>query len=228
MYDYAYYDYGSVLDGIWESLAMFLMIFLVIFLAVYIVFIVAQWKLFKKAGKGGWEAIVPFYNNYVMVEIAGLKWYWFLGFFAPVVFDSIYGLEFLGSLVYLFTIFNIFYNLSKKFNKGIGFVICATLFTPICVPILGFSSKAKYDSSIPVSPNVVFGKPESQNVNSNASVQQEQPQSKQESNDSALEQTMDEQQKKETINPSSSQFCINCGSEIIPNAKFCQNCGKQL
>ena len=60
MYDYAYYDYGSVLDGIWESLAMFLMIFLVIFLAVYIVFIVAQWKLFKKAGKGGWEAIVPF------------------------------------------------------------------------------------------------------------------------------------------------------------------------
>ena len=137
-------------------MAVFLIAILIIALAVSIVTLIAQWKLYKKAGKSGWEAIVPFYCNYVLVEIAGLKWYWFLFFFVPLVFQFI-GLEFLGWVAYLFAMFNIFYNISKKFNKGIGFAICATLFTPICIMILGFSSKAKYDASIPVSENGVFG-----------------------------------------------------------------------
>lgn len=248
MYDYTYYDYGSTVGGILGGLAIILMVISIIALAVSIVLLIAQWKLFKKAGKGGWEAIVPFYCNYVLVEIAGLKWYWFLGFFAPLVLGAIPGIGFLGWLAYLFTMFNIFFNISKRFNKGIGFAICLTLFTPICVPILGFSSKEKYDSSVPVSPNGVFGQPETQNDNSNVYQQpvqttyeqpsQPQVQPMQQPVMPVVEPIISVPQVEpvvpvQQIQPTVSQnpipkFCTNCGGQLLPNARFCTNCGKQI
>ena len=65
-----------------ESLAMISMLILIpviIFaIAIVIVEIIGRWKLFKKAGRNGWESIVPFYSNWVYVEIAGLNWWYFL------------------------------------------------------------------------------------------------------------------------------------------------------
>ena len=47
---------------------IFVMLFLLFFIgAISIVSIICNWKLFKKAGKNGWEAIIPFYNSYVFV-----------------------------------------------------------------------------------------------------------------------------------------------------------------
>ena len=218
MYDYGYYDSGYVLGGVLGAFGVLFIIVLLIALAVAIVQLIGQWKLYKKAGKGGWEAIIPFYCNWVLVEIAGLKWYWFLFFFAPLI-SGIVNLEWLGWLVYLFGMFNIFYNISKKFNKGIGFAICLTLFTPICICILGFSSKAIYDKSIAVSPNGVFGSPDNNDENNpQQSVYQQQ---------NVVQtpiipvQTQDNQ----TITPT---FCSNCGNSLSPNSKFCTNCGKQI
>lgn len=45
---------------------------LLLVIALYVVYVIGLWKLFKKAGKQGWEAIIPFYNTYVLVEISGL------------------------------------------------------------------------------------------------------------------------------------------------------------
>lgn len=134
-------------------------ILFVIFLIAFTIQIIGQWKIYKKAGKCGWGVLIPFYTNWVLVEIAGLKWYWFLGFFAPIIF-LIIKLELFGVMVYYFLMFNIYYNLSKRFNKGIGFAICTTLFTPICFAILGFSKKEIYDKNIQVSENGVFGSTE--------------------------------------------------------------------
>ena len=175
MYNYNYYDYGydNSLGSVLGGFVIFLAIISIIALAVSIITLIAQWKLYKKAGKGGWEAIVPFYCNYVLVEIAGLKWYWFLFFFAPFAFELV-GLDFVGWLAYLFAMFNIFYNISKRCNKGVGFAICSVLFQPICMMILGFSSKVKYDASIPVSENGVFGKP-NDNTKNNAQQTYQQP-----------------------------------------------------
>lgn len=47
---------------------------LLLVIALYAVYVIGLWKLFKKAGKQGWEAIIPFYNTYVLVEISGLNW----------------------------------------------------------------------------------------------------------------------------------------------------------
>lgn len=166
MYDSRYYNNNSSyeLDGILGVFWIVFAIVLFIALAIAIVQLIGQWKLYKKAGKNGWEAIVPFYSNWVLVEISGLKWYWFLSFFAPIIFNCL-NLDVVGLLLYLFGLFNVFYNISKKFNKGILFAICLTLFTPICICILGFSSKAVYDKNVPVSPNGVFGTPDNNGQN---------------------------------------------------------------
>ena len=179
---YEYYDYGASTElsdaintgfGILGGLMAFLEIILLIALVVGIITLIATWKVYKKAGKGGWEAIIPFYCNWVLVEISGLNWWWFLLFFAPLV-TSFMGVEWLGSLVYLFAAFNCYYNLSKKFKQGVGFAICMTLVTPICLMILGFSKKNVYNSNIVVSNNGVI--PGTTEANNNANVNNAQPQ----------------------------------------------------
>ena len=54
------------------------LVFFIISLAMVIFYYVSSFLMYKKAGKGGWEAIIPFYNSWVYVEIAGLDWWWFL------------------------------------------------------------------------------------------------------------------------------------------------------
>ena len=45
---------------------------LIISLAVTVLVLVAQWKLFVKAGKPGWACLIPFYNMYCLFDIASL------------------------------------------------------------------------------------------------------------------------------------------------------------
>ena len=54
-------------------------------LAVAIVSIIAQWKIFTKAGKPGWAAIIPFYNMYTLFEVAGMNGWMFLLMLLPIV-----------------------------------------------------------------------------------------------------------------------------------------------
>ena len=49
---------------------------LALYLVVFIGVIAGMWKVFTKAGKPGWAAIVPFYNTYTMLEIAGRPGWW--------------------------------------------------------------------------------------------------------------------------------------------------------
>ena len=44
---------------------------LLLVIALYVVYVIGLWKLFKKAGKQGWEAIIPFYNTYMLAN--GIK-----------------------------------------------------------------------------------------------------------------------------------------------------------
>jgi hypothetical protein len=51
-------------------------IFWVIYIAFIVLFIVANWKIFTKADEAGWKSLIPFYNTYIMLVIAGLPgWY---------------------------------------------------------------------------------------------------------------------------------------------------------
>lgn len=93
MYDY--YDYSSTADTYNQAndllsttmqAAMPIMIVSVIIelvIAVYIIFI--TWRVFEKAGRKGWESIIPFYNIYVAFTIAGLEWWYLILMFVPFV-----------------------------------------------------------------------------------------------------------------------------------------------
>lgn len=99
---------------------------IIFYLAIMVVMLVAQWKIFVKAGKPGWACIIPFYNIYTLFEIAGMNGWMFLLLCIPIV-----------NIIFTFKL-NI--DLAKAFGKGTGFGILSVFFAPICMCILGFGS----------------------------------------------------------------------------------------
>jgi hypothetical protein len=51
----------------------------------YVLFVIAVWPVFRKAGYPGWGAIIPIYNAYVLVKIAGLHGATVLLYLIPIV-----------------------------------------------------------------------------------------------------------------------------------------------
>ncbi len=103
--------------------------FFLIWLACMVFIIAAVWKVFSKAGKPGWAAIVPIYNAIMMLEIVGRPAWWFILMLIPLVNIVI------AIIVVL--------DLAKSFGQGSGFAIGLLLLSPIFMAILGFGS-ARY------------------------------------------------------------------------------------
>jgi signal peptidase I len=57
--------------------------FVIAFILVVILPCVGLWKLFEKAGQAGWQAIIPFYNAYVMIKLSGKPLWWLLLLLLP-------------------------------------------------------------------------------------------------------------------------------------------------
>ena len=116
-------------------------------------------KLFKKAGKQGWEAIIPFYNTYVLVEISGLNWWYFLIAISGTILGmlKINSLDYVANIATLVTRFFIFWNIGKKMKQNhVPIAILGTLFAPIVAMVLGLSNSYQFDNTISVSPNGPF------------------------------------------------------------------------
>ena len=143
-------------EGLTGGLLIFVGIIFLIALAALIVIIIGEVKLFQKAGKPGWAAIVPFYSTYVLVEIAGLNWWYFLIAISGTIV-SLLGIDGLGAITMIAARavnFFVFYNLGKKFKKDpITYGVLGIFFPGILAAVLGYSKEAKYDSSVVVSPN---------------------------------------------------------------------------
>ncbi|MBS1616692.1 MAG: hypothetical protein JST06_11315 [Bacteroidetes bacterium] len=104
--------------------------FLVIFwLALVLFYLYCSWKLFEKAGREGWEGIIPIYNLYVMIRFVGKPGWWLILFIIPFV-----------NFIFLIWTYNM---LSKSFGKDEGFTIGLVLLGAIFFPILALGS-ARY------------------------------------------------------------------------------------
>ncbi len=103
---------------------------IVIYLAVVAFFIVVGWKIYAKADKPGWAAIVPIYNIIVLLEIVGRPLWWIVLFLIPFV-------NFIVAAV-------VSVDLAKSFGKDIGFGIGLFLLGFIFGPILAFGD-ARYE-----------------------------------------------------------------------------------
>jgi len=51
----------------------------------YVLVVLALWPVFTKAGKPGWGALIPIYNAYLLVKIAGYHGVLVLLYFIPIV-----------------------------------------------------------------------------------------------------------------------------------------------
>lgn len=131
-----YNDYsgeGAILAG----LGIFLLIFILIIVAIVVFYIVCIAKVFKKAGKPGWAAIVPIYNTIVLYEIAGFKWYYIFVSLASCI-------PVIGAAVVLF--FNIVVNikLAKSYGQETGFGIGLALLPVVFLPMLALKKDINY------------------------------------------------------------------------------------
>jgi len=57
----------------------------IIYLALAVFGIVVFWKTFTKAGQPGWAAIIPIYNIYVLLKVAGRPGWWLILLLIPIV-----------------------------------------------------------------------------------------------------------------------------------------------
>lgn len=108
---------------------------MLVYLAIMIFMIVVMWKIFVKANQPGWGCIIPFYNLYLMLKIAGKPGWWLIWFFIPIA-NIIVGI--------IVTI-----DFAKAFNKGAGFAVGLIFLPIIFYPILAFGSAAYQGLSAP-------------------------------------------------------------------------------
>jgi hypothetical protein len=74
------YDQGTS-----TQLALFFGFLLIPALIIWLISVIGMWKIYEKAGKPGWAAIVPIYNIIVLLEIIGKPVWWLLLFLVPCV-----------------------------------------------------------------------------------------------------------------------------------------------
>jgi len=188
----------ELIVGSFAGLFLFLGIFVI---GLVIFYIISLWKVFQKAGRNGWEAIIPFYNTWVLAEIAGVAWWY------PLII-IIYGFDIFGesdlsillNIASLVANFFICYNLSKKFHKDTGFAVLLFFFAFVMMPIIAFSKEYQYDKDVEVNENGPIG--ENKNTSTN------------EQNNNYYYETK--------------QYCSYCGKPITDDDKYCGNCGNEI
>lgn len=119
---------GALLAGLGMGLVLFL-------LALTVLTIVAKWKINTKAGQPGWACLIPVYNLYVELRIAGMSPLWLLtllacgvGYVIPWIICQI--------------------KTAERFGQGVGFGIGLILLNQIFSLILAFGS-SKYVAEQP-------------------------------------------------------------------------------
>jgi hypothetical protein len=107
-----------------------------------IALVIGMWKLFTKAGKPGFYAIIPVLNLKTLVDVTGLpsSWFWYMLIglaLSPISFG-------LTSIISLYAAFVIVRQLRRVFGKSdsLGAVLLTMIFVEIMLPYIGLSDAA--------------------------------------------------------------------------------------
>lgn len=98
--------------------------YIIFSLAFAVFMVVVMWKVFEKAGYPGIGAIIPIYNVYVEVKMAGfsgIAMLWFLVPFANIIFGIM-----------------LIFRIAERFGKSGLFALGMLIFSPIFWAILAF------------------------------------------------------------------------------------------
>lgn len=185
--------------------------FMVIFINIIMIpiigfYIYSLYKLFEKCNIPGWKSLIPFYNTFIEIRLAGVNWWYIFVYVGATVLsiDGSAGLRILCSLAILFVHAVIAYNLCKKINNGKNSLIVDFLlltFLPfIYLPVMAFNEEYNYNPDVQVTPNGFIDEIQTSGVS-------EEP--------------------KKGKN-SKKKFCDKCGEPLSSRNHFCPNCGKKI
>lgn len=190
-----YYDYYT-----YSSPPTFNPLPTIISLVLCVFVLVCMWIVFRKAGKPGWAAIVPFYNLYVLFDITWGSGMRFLLLLIPI-YNIILGIQ---TQV----------RLARAFGKSGGFAAGLVFLPYIFIPLLAFG-KETYQG-VPVKAAPYQNNPYQQGGYSQQPQQYTAPQQPAPQQPIQPEQTA-----------AAPAFCPSCGVKSN-GEKFCQNCGAPL
>ena len=107
------------------------MAFIIVCILLLIPFHVGLWKLFEKAGRKGWESIVPVYDLYVIQKITGKPAYWVIAALFPGI----------GLIVLYAMMINLYKSFGKTSTKDHTLGVFLFFYF---VPKWGFDPNVKY------------------------------------------------------------------------------------
>jgi hypothetical protein len=99
-------------------------LFVIMSVAAAVFMIATMWKVNEKGGKPGWAAVVPIYNEVVLLQMAGKSGWWVLLYLIPLVNIVVY---FIARI-----------DLAKSFGRGVGFGLGLIFVPVIFFPILAW------------------------------------------------------------------------------------------
>ena len=130
--------------------------YLMIAFAWWLLQIIANWRIFTKAGETGWKSIIPIYGDYISYKIAWQPAYFWLTLILGIISSYLQGTLETGESLTIFMIvilikiklavISIIYRikLARAFGRGIGFAIGLILLQPIFMLTLGFGDDRYY------------------------------------------------------------------------------------
>lgn len=135
MEDLYYYSYTADIPTAAATATLGAMagIYFALFIACYVLLVIAQWKIFTKAGEAGWKSLIPIYNIVVLYKIIGLSPWLLLIYLAAII-------PVVGYIAILVLSIISMVKLGQAFGKGAGFIVGLVFLAPIFQMILGFGS----------------------------------------------------------------------------------------
>lgn len=135
MEDLYYYSYTADMPATTATATLNAMLgtYSAIAIAFYVLLVIAQWKIFTKAGEAGWKSLIPVYNMVVLYKIIGLSPWLLLIYLTGII-------PILGYIAILVLSVISMVKLGQAFGKGAGFIVGLVFLTPIFQMILGFGS----------------------------------------------------------------------------------------
>ena len=125
-----YSDLSTVdTNAVSAGLGVFSTVFSISIIIIALLVVVAMWRIFAKAGRPGWAALIPIYNVVVLHQIVRKPVWWIVLYFLPVisiVIQIIIAIE-----------------LGKAFSKSAAFSALFLLLLPIGFFVIAFD-KSKY------------------------------------------------------------------------------------
>lgn len=123
---YEYNDASGIGYGVVATVLAILGVWIVVVLAVAVFMVICNWKIYKKAGKEGWESIIPIYNLIVKFQFLDIPVWMIILLFIP------------GANIAIPIITAI--NMAKKFGKDGGYAVGLIFLPIIFYPMLAFGS----------------------------------------------------------------------------------------